>query len=93
MGCGDDVEEDECEARAEVCSGILPEPNADPSNSSEPLTQEFQACLIANRPPHPPAQPILASMCKCTHPQVRELSIDNNIQSLLNKKGGKTKND
>lgn len=66
MGCGDDVEEDECQARAEVCSGILPEPNADPSNSSEPLTDEFQACLITNRPPHPPAQPILASMCKCT---------------------------
>ncbi|KAK8388060.1 hypothetical protein O3P69_020146 [Scylla paramamosain] len=62
LGCGEDVDNDECEARAEVCSGIFPDPDTDTSNSSEPLPADFQACLIENRPPQLPTQPSLAPM-------------------------------
>ncbi|XP_045134999.1 uncharacterized protein LOC123518312 isoform X2 [Portunus trituberculatus] len=62
MGCGEDVDDDECETRAEVCSGIFPDPDTDATNSSEPLSLDFQACLIANQTPQLPTQPSLAPM-------------------------------
>lgn len=75
MDCGDDVEDDECEARAEVCSGIFPEPKDNPSNSSEPLTEDFQACLIEYRPLQPPAQPFIPPLRKWTHTRARYCSL------------------
>ncbi|KAG0725875.1 hypothetical protein GWK47_037750 [Chionoecetes opilio] len=59
LGCGDDVEDDECAQRDEVCSGMFPDPDPDfdpDSNSTDSLSIEFQECLTANQPPQPLTQ-------------------------------------